>query len=109
MSIVCLDTEFGQDAQAIFERSQRQNKEQAGKEDDKIYRGQSGYTQYIEKKDTAAGNASSGMVRWELKVFMETFYIFNFKGFPKQLFLTTHILFLTTTFYHIVQTFLKEI
>lgn len=58
-----LDTEFGQDAQAIFERSQKLNKEHAGKEDDKIYRGQSGYTQYIEKRDTAAGNASSGMVR----------------------------------------------
>ena len=59
----CKDTEFGKDAQAIFERSQKQNKDQEGKEDDKIYRGQSGYTQYIEKKDTAAGNASSGMVR----------------------------------------------
>ena len=34
-----------------------------GKEEDNIYRGQAGYTQYTEKKDTAAGNASSGMVR----------------------------------------------
>ncbi|XP_066925728.1 E3 ubiquitin-protein ligase RNF113A-like isoform X1 [Clytia hemisphaerica] len=58
-----LDTEFGQDAQAIFERAQKQNKELGGKEDDKIYRGQTGYAQYIEKRDTAAGNASSGMVR----------------------------------------------
>lgn len=35
-----------------------------GKEDDKIYRGMNNYATYIEKKDTAAGNASSGFVRW---------------------------------------------
>ena len=34
-----------------------------GKEDDKIYRGMNNYAQYYEKKDTAAGNAASGMVR----------------------------------------------
>jgi len=34
-----------------------------GKEDDKIYRGLNNYAQYYKKKDTAAGNASSGMVR----------------------------------------------
>ena len=34
------------------------------KEDDKIYRGLNNYTQYFEKRDTAAGNASSGMVRY---------------------------------------------
>ena len=34
-----------------------------GKEDDKVYRGINNYAIYIEKKDTAAGNASSGMVR----------------------------------------------
>ena len=33
------------------------------KEDDKIYRGLNNYAQYFEKRDTAAGNASSGMVR----------------------------------------------
>lgn len=32
-------------------------------EDDKIYRGMNNYAQYFKKKDTAAGNASSGMVR----------------------------------------------
>lgn len=35
-----------------------------GKEDDKIYRGINNYAKYIEKRDTAAGNASSGMVRY---------------------------------------------
>jgi len=35
------------------------------KEDDRIYRGLNNYAQYFEKRDTAAGNASSGMVRYE--------------------------------------------
>ena len=35
-----------------------------GKEDDKVYRGLNNYAQYYEKRDTAAGNASSGMVRY---------------------------------------------
>lgn len=57
------ETEKEKDAQAIFEKSQQINKELEGKEDDKIYRGLNNYTQYIKKKDTAQGNASSGMVR----------------------------------------------
>jgi len=36
-----------------------------GKEDDKVYRGLNNYTQYFKKRDTAAGNASSGLVRYE--------------------------------------------
>lgn len=39
------------------------NKELEGKQDDKLYRGLNNYTQYYKPKDTAAGNASSGMVR----------------------------------------------
>lgn len=39
------------------------HQELEGKEDDKIYRGLNNYAQYYKKKDTAAGNASSGMVR----------------------------------------------
>lgn len=39
------------------------HQELEGKEDDKIYRGLNNYVQYYKKKDTAAGNASSGMVR----------------------------------------------
>ena len=39
------------------------------KEDDKIYRGLHNYAQYFEKRDTAAGNASSGMVRYEWCMF----------------------------------------
>ncbi|XP_050440502.1 E3 ubiquitin-protein ligase RNF113A [Adelges cooleyi] len=58
-----IDTELDKDAQAIYERSLQVNKELKGKEDDKVYRGMANYTQYYEKKDTALGNASSGMVR----------------------------------------------
>lgn len=57
------ETHKDQDAQSIFERRQAVNKELEGKEDDKIYRGLNNYTQYVKKKDTAQGNASSGMVR----------------------------------------------
>ncbi|GAB6032064.1 hypothetical protein CHUAL_010430 [Chamberlinius hualienensis] len=62
-STVQIETEKEKDAQAIFERAQNINKTLKGKEDDKIYRGLNNYTQYLEKKDTAQGNASSGMVR----------------------------------------------
>lgn len=58
-----IDTEIGRDAQAIFEKSLEVNKELEGKADDKVYRGLNNYTQFYKKKDTAAGNASSGMVR----------------------------------------------
>ncbi|XP_067686124.1 E3 ubiquitin-protein ligase RNF113A-like [Haliotis asinina] len=62
-AIVEIDTALEQDAQAIFERAQIINKELKGKEDDKVYRGLNNYAVYFEKKDTAAGNASSGSVR----------------------------------------------
>ncbi|GAB0094228.1 RING finger protein 113A [Sergentomyia squamirostris] len=58
-----IDTEKDRDAQAIFEKSQEINDEQRGKADDKVYRGLNNYTQFYKKKDTAMGNASSGMVR----------------------------------------------
>lgn len=58
-----IETEVDKDAQAIFEKAQKINEELEGKEDDKIYRGINNYAQYFKKKDTAAGNASSGMVR----------------------------------------------
>lgn len=58
-----IDTEIGKDAQAIFEKSLEVNKELEGKADDKVYRGLNNYTQFYKKRDTAAGNASSGMVR----------------------------------------------
>ncbi|XP_014217383.1 RING finger protein 113A [Copidosoma floridanum] len=57
------ETNFDKDAQAIFEKAQKINEELEGKADDKIYRGINNYAQYYKKKDTAAGNASSGMVR----------------------------------------------
>ncbi|XP_067004383.1 E3 ubiquitin-protein ligase RNF113A isoform X2 [Anabrus simplex] len=62
-AVLEIETEVGKDAQAIFENALRINKELKGKEDDKIYRGLNNYTQYYEKRDTAQGNASSGMVR----------------------------------------------
>lgn len=58
-----IETETDRDAQAIYENSLKINKELKGKEDDKIYRGAANYTQFYEKRDTAQGNASSGMVR----------------------------------------------
>ncbi|GBP61705.1 RING finger protein 113A [Eumeta japonica] len=58
-----LDTERDRDAQAIFEKAQQINEELKGQADDKIYRGINNYAQYYKKRDTAAGNASSGLVR----------------------------------------------
>uniref|UniRef100_A0A1I8PGQ1 RING finger protein 113A n=1 Tax=Stomoxys calcitrans TaxID=35570 RepID=A0A1I8PGQ1_STOCA len=62
-SVLEIDTERDRDAQAIHQKSVQINEELEGKEDDKIYRGLNNYAQYYKKKDTAAGNASSGMVR----------------------------------------------
>lgn len=58
-----VETALDRDAQAIYEKSVQINKEQEGKADDKVYRGLNNYTQYYKKKDTVAGNASSGQVR----------------------------------------------
>ncbi|XP_045508368.1 E3 ubiquitin-protein ligase RNF113A-like [Colias croceus] len=58
-----LDTERDKDAQAIFEKAQKINEELEGQADDKLYRGINNYAQYYKKRDTAAGNASSGFVR----------------------------------------------
>ncbi len=57
------ETEFGVDSQAQFERAQRVTSERKGQADDGLYRGLSAYGQLREKKDTAAGKASSGFVR----------------------------------------------
>ncbi|XP_013787654.1 RING finger protein 113A-like isoform X1 [Limulus polyphemus] len=62
-AVVQVDTEREKDAQAIFERSQKVNEELKETGDDKKYHGINNYIQYIKKKDTAQGNASSGMVR----------------------------------------------
>lgn len=59
-----IDTEINKDAQAISERSKKiQDELKEKQDDDKIYRGLNNYQQFYEKKDTAQGNASSGMVR----------------------------------------------
>lgn len=60
-AVLQIETEAEKDAQAIFENALRINKELKGKEDDKVYRGMNNYAQYFEKRDTAQGNASSGM------------------------------------------------
>ncbi|KAL1502102.1 hypothetical protein ABEB36_007296 [Hypothenemus hampei] len=62
-AILETETEKDRDAQAIFEKRLEVNKGLEGKEDDKVYRGLNNYHQYYKPKDTAAGNASSGMVR----------------------------------------------
>ena len=62
-----LDTAFDRDAQATFERAAILNAEMKGQQkgsvDDKVYRGLANYQQFYEKKDTAQGNASSGIAR----------------------------------------------
>ena len=59
-----LDTAFDRDTQATFERAAKLNKEmKEQKNDDKVYRGMNNYQQFYEKKDTAQGNASSGIAR----------------------------------------------
>jgi RING finger protein 113A len=58
-----IDTDMKNDQQTIFERAKKINEDLKGKADDKIYRGINNYQQFYEKKDTAQGNASSGLVR----------------------------------------------
>ena len=62
-SRVQIDTDIGQDARTIFEKSLQVQQELKGKADDKIYRGIANYAQYYEKRDTAQGNAASSNVR----------------------------------------------
>lgn len=63
-SVVEHDTQDDRDAQAVFERSYKLQKELKGQEDDKIYRGINNYHVYYEKKDTVQGNAESGKNRF---------------------------------------------
>lgn len=58
---VNFETTTDRDATALFKKSIEINKELEGKADDKIYRGMNNYTQFYKKKDTAAGNAGSGI------------------------------------------------
>lgn len=62
-AILEIETESDRDAQAIFEKRLEINKQLEGQADDKVYRGMNNYAQYYKPKDTAAGNASSGLVR----------------------------------------------
>nr|CDS31604.1 ring finger protein 113a [Hymenolepis microstoma] len=57
-----IDTDVTQDAQALFIKSQKINKE-VKSNNDKVYRGMNNYAQYLEKKDTVMGNAASGFNR----------------------------------------------
>ncbi|GLV36436.1 midlife crisis [Carabus blaptoides fortunei] len=62
-AILETETETDRDAQALFEKKLEINKNLEGQADDKVYRGLNNYAQYYKPKDTAAGNASSGLVR----------------------------------------------
>ena len=63
-AILETETEKDRDAQAVFEKAQEVNKGiKEGKESEEVYHGLHGYKQYIEKRDTSFGNASSGGVR----------------------------------------------
>ncbi|KRX24516.1 RING finger protein [Trichinella nelsoni] len=55
------ETERDKDARAQFERAQKLQKDRKTKGDDKLYQGINAYGGYIEKKDSAAGNAFSGV------------------------------------------------
>ncbi|KRZ24896.1 RING finger protein, partial [Trichinella pseudospiralis] len=57
------ETERDKDARAQFERAQKLQKDRKIKGDDKLYQGINAYGGYIEKKDSAAGNAFSGPLR----------------------------------------------
>ena len=58
------ETEKDRDAQALFQKSLEINKELKEKQsDDGVYRGLNNYTRFIEKRDTAQGNAASGSNR----------------------------------------------
>ena len=57
-----IDTDKDRDAQAIFERARKLN-EDKDIDEANVYKGLNNYKQYIQKKDTALGNASSGLVR----------------------------------------------
>lgn len=57
-----VDTERDRDAQAIFEKARKLN-EDKDLDESKVYKGMNNYKQYLQKKDTALGNASSSLVR----------------------------------------------
>jgi len=50
-----IDTEHEKDQRAITERAEEIQKETAGQEDDKVYRGMNNYAQYIEKREALQG------------------------------------------------------
>ncbi|OQR70128.1 RING finger protein-like [Tropilaelaps mercedesae] len=62
-----IETELHKDARSIFERAQKINEEMKGKEDDKVYRGINNYTQFISKRDTAAGSAAKTKAKGPLR------------------------------------------
>lgn len=59
---VNVDTEKDRDAQAIFEKARKINEDQ-DLDESNVYKGMNNYKQYVQKKDTALGNASSSLVR----------------------------------------------
>lgn len=67
-----IDTATDRDQTAIHTRGIQINLEIEGKEDDKTYRGASGYTQYIKKQDSTLGNATSTKIRFVANFVMFT-------------------------------------
>lgn len=58
------ETEKDKDAQSIFERAQKIQKElEENESENNVYKGVNNYVQYIQVKDSVKGNASSGHVR----------------------------------------------
>ena len=92
-SVLEIDTELDRDAQAIYEKQLQTNKEEMGQEDDKLYKGQSGYAKYYEKRDTAQGNAASGMVRLVFKAELHNLNPTNHHS-PKNVQFMEHLAFL---------------
>ncbi|XP_007530031.2 E3 ubiquitin-protein ligase RNF113A-like [Erinaceus europaeus] len=62
-AVYALDTDRERDARAVFERSQKLQEQLRGREDDKLYRGLHNYPHFLPPKDSALGNAASGLVR----------------------------------------------
>ena len=62
-AITCVDTERDRDAQAIFEKARKINDEAKDEDESNVYKGMNNYKQYVQKRDTALGNASSSLVR----------------------------------------------
>lgn len=58
-----IDTEVGKDSLSLAERALLLNEELAGMADDKLYRGQAGYAQYLTTKDKESGQSTTSKIK----------------------------------------------